>query len=78
VKASAKDLRFHSKRLLEAVDRGEEVVITYRGRPRARLIPAGALPTRPRRETGLFGLWRDHEGIDDVVNYVDELRGTRF
>ena len=32
MKATAKDLRFHSKELLDTVNRGEEVVITYRGK----------------------------------------------
>ena len=37
--ATTKDLRFHSKELLESVERGEEVIITYRGKPNAKLIP---------------------------------------
>ena len=39
MKATAKDLRFHSKELIETVNRGEEVVITFRGKPCAKLIP---------------------------------------
>ena len=31
MKATAKDLRFHSREILESVLRGEEVTITYRG-----------------------------------------------
>jgi prevent-host-death family protein len=37
--ASAKDLRFYSKNLLDVVSRGEEVIITYRGKPCAKLAP---------------------------------------
>jgi len=33
MKAPAQDLRFHSKVLIDAVNRGEEVVITFRGKP---------------------------------------------
>lgn len=77
MKATARDLRLHSKRLLEAVDRGEEVVITYRGRPRARLVPASAEAGYASRDTGLFGLWRDHPAAD-VESYVDDLRRARF
>ena len=36
--ATTKDLRLHSKDLLDAVERGEEVTITYRGKPKAKLI----------------------------------------
>jgi prevent-host-death family protein len=79
MKATAKDLRLRSSQLLEAVDRGEEVLITYRGRPRARLVPVSARERGgPRRETGLFGLWRDHEGFEDVGADVRELRRPRF
>ncbi|MCD4718795.1 MAG: type II toxin-antitoxin system prevent-host-death family antitoxin [Desulfobacula sp.] len=43
MKATAKDLRFHSKELLNTVKRGEEIIITYRGKPCAKLIPYGEL-----------------------------------
>lgn len=36
---TAKKLRFHTKELLESVSRGEEVVITMRGKPYAKLVP---------------------------------------
>ncbi len=39
MKATAKDLRLHLKELIEAVNRGEEVVITFRGKPCAKLVP---------------------------------------
>ena len=39
MKATAKDLRFRSKELLGTVSRGEEVIITYRGKPCAKLVP---------------------------------------
>ncbi len=39
MKATAKDLRFYAKELLESANRGEEVIITYRGKPYAKLVP---------------------------------------
>ncbi len=38
MRASAKDLRFHSKNLLDVVSRGEEVIITYRGKSAMREV----------------------------------------
>ena len=38
MRASAKELRTKSTKILEAVSRGEEVVITYRGKARAKII----------------------------------------
>ena len=35
----AKELRFHTKELLDSVSRGEEIIITFRGKPYAKLIP---------------------------------------
>jgi prevent-host-death family protein len=78
MRATAKDLRIHSRRLLEAVERGEEVVITYRGEARARLVPAKRSPRAVRRDTGLFGMWRDHPATADVAQHVDSLRASRF
>ena len=78
--ATAKDLRFHSRELLDTVSRGEEIIITYRGRPRAKLVPIKSAEDEPKtpRESELFGLWKDHEQISDVDDYIRELRKGRF
>jgi antitoxin (DNA-binding transcriptional repressor) of toxin-antitoxin stability system len=39
MKATAKDLCFHSKELLGTVSRGEEVIIMHRGKPCANWFP---------------------------------------
>jgi prevent-host-death family protein len=39
MEATAHDLRNRPKELLDSVGRGEEVIITYHGKPCARLIP---------------------------------------
>jgi prevent-host-death family protein len=77
MKATAKDLRFHSKELLDTINRGEEVVITFRGKPRAKLIPY----TEKKEEitkNELFGIWKDNDMIQDVEEYVRELRKGRY
>ena len=77
MKATAKDLRFHSKKLLDTVNRGEEVVITFRGRPCAKLIPF-----RENNEdiikNELFGIWKDNDIALDVDEYVRGLRKGRY
>jgi prevent-host-death family protein len=78
MKATAKDLRFHTKRLLEAVERGEEVVITYRGEPRARLVPVDSARRKRPPRARLFGIWGDREDVEDVASYLDGLRESRF
>jgi prevent-host-death family protein len=74
--ATAKDLRFHSRELLDTVRRGEEVVITYRNKPCARLVPY-CKQERPEANE-LFGIWKDNEAVQDVDSYVRKLRKGRF
>lgn len=77
MKATAKDLRFHSKGLLDTVKKGEEVIITFRGKPRAKLIPY----TEKKKEitkNELFGIWKDNDIIKDVDEYVRKLRKGRY
>lgn len=76
--ATAKDLRFHSKELLETVKRGEEVLITFRGKPCAKLVPLETKKKKGKLKNELFGIWKDHEDIKDVEKYVRDLRKGRF
>lgn len=75
---TAKDLRSKTKQALEAVACGQEVIITYRGKPRAKLVPIDTVSTYNWADTPLFGLWRDHPGTEDVAAYLEHVRQSRF
>lgn len=77
MQASAKELRLHTAELLAATDRGEEVVITWRGRARARLVPIDSGDTgRPAEARNpAFGLWQERDETPD--DYVRALRNGR-
>ncbi len=77
MEATAKDLRFHSKKLIESVKRGEEVVITYRGKPCARLVPYQNQISKEEKHQ-LFGMWKDKPMTDNVEDYVRAIRKGRF
>ena len=77
MKATAKDLRFHSKELIDSVSRGEEVVITFRGNPCAKLVPYQELKKKTE-ENEVFGMWKDNDIADNVNEYVRNLRKGRF
>ena len=52
------EAKTHLSRLVEAVLRGEEVVIANRGKPVVRLVPAE--PAKPKRKWGaLAALWSE-------------------
>jgi len=77
MKATAKDLRFHSKELIDSVNRGEEVVITFRGKPCTKLV----LYQEIKKQAGkneLFGIWKDNNIVQNVDEYVRNLRKERF
>ncbi|MDR4507761.1 MAG: type II toxin-antitoxin system prevent-host-death family antitoxin [Candidatus Brocadiaceae bacterium] len=76
MKATAKDLRFHSKELLDTVSRGEEVIITYRGKPCAKLVPLPVDAGKKKNE--LFGIWKDYDDVQNVERYVRQLRKGRL
>ena len=78
MRASAKDLRFYSKNLLEAVSRGEEVIITYRGKPCAKLTPIKEKNKVLSWSDPLFGIWQDNEETKYVNSYISKLRRGRF
>lgn len=77
MKATAKDLRFHSKELIDAVNRGEEVVITFRGKPCAKLVPYQEIKKQMGKNE-LFGIWKDNDIVQNVDEYVRNLRKGRF
>jgi prevent-host-death family protein len=77
MKATAKDLRFNSKGLLDTVNRGEEIVITFRGKPCAKLVPYTE-KTQGNVKNQLFGIWKDNDMVQDVDKYVRGLRKGRF
>ena len=77
MKATAKDLRFRVKDLIDSVARGEEVIITYRGKPCAKLVPYRA-GSDAKGGNELFGMWKGYDAVEDVEGYVRDLREGRF
>ena len=77
--ATAKDLRFHAKEILETTMRGEEVIITYRGKPTAKIIPFSGKNSIPTKEKGnkLFGMWKNKDDIENVNSYIKKIRKGR-
>lgn len=76
MQVSAKELRTRTRSVIEAISRGEEVILTYRGKARARILPIEDQPAK--QKTDLFGIWRDNAAADDVEAYVDQLREQRY
>lgn len=77
MEATTKDLRLHTRELLAATERGEEVIITFRGKPRAMLTPVRPEGDRVGGRNPLFGLWADDDRHASVDEQVRALRKPR-
>ncbi len=77
---STKELRTRTREIMEAMKRGEEVTITYRGRPVAKIVPVRGKKEQVPGEADdpLFGMWEDNPAAEDVEGFIDEVRGGRF
>ena len=78
---TAKELRSRVGEALALVERGEQVTITYRGKPRARLVPverSGEEPCYDPAPVSAFGMWEDRTDMDDVDAWVRNIRKGRF
>ena len=79
MKATARDMRYHLRSVMEAVQRGEDVYVTNRGRVTAKLVPvAGSAPPRSEGDNPFVGMWKDREELQDVRAYVRRIRKGRF
>ena len=81
MEASIVDLRYRMKDVLRAIDRGETVTVTYRGKEKARLVPtnkaAGRTPAKVIDQP-FVGMWKDREDMADPVAYIRKLRQPRY
>ncbi len=80
MEVSIVELRRRMKEVFAAMDRDGSVTITFRGKARARLVPAGepSLRRRSIRDYPAFGIWEDREDMCDVAAYVREIRRDRL
>ncbi|MEQ8819499.1 MAG: type II toxin-antitoxin system prevent-host-death family antitoxin [Sumerlaeia bacterium] len=73
------ELRRDPAKLMEALERNEEVTLSRRGREVARVIPSGqpAVGAEVKNHPA-FGMWADRDDAADPAAYVRNLRKGRF
>lgn len=69
---TAKDLRFKISELFNALSKKEEIIITYRGKAKAKLV---GLDEPSDKDDVAFGMWRDRD--EDVNTMVRKMRKGR-
>lgn len=78
MKASVVDLRYKMNDVLKALDRNEEVTVTYRGKVKGKIIPRPSKSGKeqlPMNNHPFFGSRKDEEEMDSMM---DNLRGGRY
>jgi len=71
---TAKDLRFNISMLFDVLSKGEEILITYRGKVKAKLLPYTQTSNEPKTDI-IFGMWSDRE--ESVEEMVRNMRKGR-
>jgi len=74
--ATARDLRIRAFEILDSVRRGDEVIITLRGKSVAVMKPVGD-SERPFSYIG-FGIWHDHKEMKTHKKWIDDRRKVRY
>lgn len=72
--ATAKDLRFNISFLMDVLSKGEDVTITHRGKPKAKLVSCDTQKCEEKDDV-LFGLWSDKtQNVDEMVRAMRKSR----
>ena len=75
---STKQLRIQPGRIISQVNKGLDVVITYRGKPSAKIVPISR-EALDLEDTGdeVFGIWKNRKDMEDVDRYIRNTRKGR-
>jgi len=76
---TTKQLRAEPGRIITQAAKGQEITVTYRGKPRAKIVPitkrGGTASAEDEGE--LFGIWRKRKDTANVEQFVRNIRKGR-
>ena len=76
---TTKQLRIQPGRIVSQAANGQEITITYRGKPRAKIVPvtSGEKPVSQTPENELFGIWKNRRDTENPEQFVRNMRKGR-
>ncbi len=79
MEVTTKELREKPGKIIAEVNRGLEIVVTYRGKALAKIVPyqTKRKDDTEKIEENLFGIWKDRKDIGNPQDYVESLRKER-
>ncbi|MCB1673476.1 MAG: type II toxin-antitoxin system prevent-host-death family antitoxin [Pseudomonadales bacterium] len=73
MQVSTKELRIQSGKIIHQVQHGQEVIVTYRGKALAKIIPI----SQANSEGDIFAMWEDDKHALSVEDTVRAMRQGR-
>jgi prevent-host-death family protein len=71
---TAKDLRFNISMLFDLLSKGEDITVTYRGKPKAKLISYNASDNKEKSDD-IFGMLKNEtKNVEQVVRNMRQGR----
>jgi prevent-host-death family protein len=67
-------LRRSPAKILNAIETGQEVTLTRRGKPIARIVPEHGGSTKSVRSQAAFGMWKEGDSVADQVRVMRKGR----
>ena len=78
MEVSTKELRIQPGKIIDQVVNGEEITVTFRGKALAKIVTfKKRIQSVAKDEISIFGLWKDHDQIESVEDYVRDIRKGR-
>ena len=76
---TTKQLRIKPGRIISQAAAGQEITITYRGKPRARIVPIENRRNLilDESEEELFGIWKNRKDTENVEQFIRNIRKRR-
>jgi prevent-host-death family protein len=76
MEVTTKELRIQPGKIIDQVSVGQEITVTYRGKPLAKIVPFKSSISN-NEDSSIFGMWKSHNDNDSVNDYVRNLRRGR-
>ena len=76
MEVTTKELRIQPGKIIDQVTVGQEITVTYRGKPLARIVPYNSSPSDASDES-IFGMWKDRADSRTVEEEVRDIRKGR-
>lgn len=76
MEVSTKELRIQPGKIIDQVANGEEVIVTFRGKALAKIVPMQSKGVSEDNDVGIFGLWQSHneQSVEEAVRQMRKGR----